>query len=98
MPPAKPLISGQTIGGTFPSAPSAPYTSTAERAAFVLKLNSTGSTQLEAIRGVGGWLASDSPGNIYVAGVDQGDGIPITPGAFQSSYNTLQGCGGDSQI
>src|SRR5580658_3009314 len=87
------IITGQagtnsTIG-TFPPAP-APNVSSSE--SFVLKIDPTGSKILAAIGGVGGMIAMDSQGNIYVAGLETGGGEPTpvsaTAGAFQSAPST----------
>ena len=91
------FVSGQSEGGTFPVTSGAPYKGAGPDPYFILKLDNTGSEILAAIKGIGGSLASDSEGNIYIAGIDQGYGAPITPGAFQSTY-TLQACGGDAQV
>ena len=90
------FVSGQTVGGDFPSTPGAPYIGVNPSAYFILKLNSSGSAILAAIHGIGGRLASDSEGNIYIAGTDQGADT-ITPGAFQATYN-VEGCEGDTQL
>jgi uncharacterized protein (TIGR03437 family) len=74
--------------GVFPPAP-APVVGSSE--SFVLKLDPTGSKILAGIAGIGGMIAMDSQGNIYVAGLQYGDEpspIPVTPGAFQSQPST----------
>ena len=75
--------------GTFPPAP-APVVS--RSGSFVLKLDPTGSKILAAISGVGGMIAMDSQGYIYVAGLQGGVGptppLSATPGAFQSEPAT----------
>ena len=91
------VVSGQTIGGNFPNTPGAPFTSTDTNTYFVLKLNVSGGKLLAAIRGVGGRIATDDQGSIYVAGLDWPSTIPITPGAFQSKY-TLNACAGTGQV
>jgi hypothetical protein len=63
------IVSGQTIGGNFPAAPGAPFTSTDTGTFFVLKLDTTGARVLGAIRGIGGRIASDDQGSVYVAGL-----------------------------
>lgn len=70
--------------GTFPPAP-APVVSDSE--SFVLKLDPTGSKILAGISGVGGLIAMDNQGNIYVTGLQYGDSsnpLAPSPGAFQS--------------
>jgi uncharacterized protein (TIGR03437 family) len=84
------IITGQagtnpTIG-TFPPSP-APVVSSSE--SFVLKLDPTGSKILAAISGIGGMIAMDGQGNIYVTGLQYSVGpaltpIAVTPNAFQS--------------
>jgi uncharacterized protein (TIGR03437 family) len=93
------FISGQTIGGTFPSTPGAPFTSSDGNTVFVMKIDATAGKLLAAVRGIGGLLALDTQGNVYIAGAQNGanTSIPTTPGAFQRSY-VLQACGGDAQL
>jgi uncharacterized protein (TIGR03437 family) len=93
------VVSGQTIGGNFPNTPGAPYTSTDTNTNFVLKLDATGGKLLAAIRGVGGRIATDDQGSIYVAGSQYGGSttIPIHPGAFQSTH-TENACAGTGQV
>ncbi|HWB87272.1 MAG TPA: SBBP repeat-containing protein [Bryobacteraceae bacterium] len=95
------IISGQAIGANlFPSAPGAPYRSTAMNTFFVLKLDAGGARILGAIRGLGGRVALDGPGNIYLAGTAEALGplnLPVTPGAFQSTH-ALNFCGGTGQL
>ncbi|HUA59215.1 MAG TPA: hypothetical protein VML19_10705 [Verrucomicrobiae bacterium] len=92
-------ITGQTDGGGFPTTPGAAVASTATNSWFVMKLDPTGKL-LAAARGAGGLLmALDSQDNVYVTAADiDGPGdVPITPGAFQSTYG-LMVCGGDVQL
>ena len=91
------VVSGQTIGGSFPNTPGAPFTSTDTSTYFVLKLDASGGKLLAAIRGIGGRIAADDQGSIYIAGSDWPTTIPITPGAFQSTHQ-LNGCGGTGQL
>ncbi len=93
------IISGQTIGGVFPITPGAPFNSPDDNSSFVLKLDPTGGKLLASVRGVGGRLALDSQGNVYVAGLQFGGSthVPTSTGAFQSTYQ-LQACGGDAQV
>jgi uncharacterized protein (TIGR03437 family) len=92
------VVSGQTIGGSFPTTPGAPFTSTDTNTFFVLKLDASGGKLLAAIRGVGGRIAADDQGSIYVAGSQYGGTpIPITSGAFQSKY-TFNACAGTGQV
>jgi uncharacterized protein (TIGR03437 family) len=71
----------------FPPAP-APVVSNS--GTFVLKLDPAGAKILGAISGVGGMIAVDGHGNIYVAGAQDPAIVPLpsTPGAFQSQPST----------
>jgi uncharacterized protein (TIGR03437 family) len=93
------IISGQTVGGVFPTTPGAPFNSTDANTFFVMKLDVTGGKLLAAVHGVGGRLALDGQGSVYIAGAQFGanSAIPVTPGAFQSTFQ-LQACGGDAQL
>jgi len=92
------IISGQTVGGVFPTTPGAPFNSTDINTFFVMKLDPTGGKLVAAIHGIGGRLALDGQGSVYIAGqFNLGTPIPITPGAFQSTFQ-LQACGGDAQL
>jgi uncharacterized protein (TIGR03437 family) len=95
----EPIISGQTVGGVFPSTPGAPFNSTDANTFFVMKLDGTGGKLLAAVHGIGGRLALDGQGSVYIAGAQLGgnSAIPVTPGAFQSTFH-LQACGGDAQL
>jgi hypothetical protein len=87
------ILTGQTIanpldGALFPPTSGAPYTSIDTDTYFTMTLDPSGGKILAAIRGIGGDVAIDGQGNVYVAGVEFGDArspIPVTPGAFQSS-------------
>ena len=65
--------------------------------AFVTKLNTTGTALVySTFLGGSGFdfaadIAIDSGGNAYVTG-EAGAGFPVTPGAFQTSFNGAQGC------
>jgi hypothetical protein len=64
-----------------------------------MKLDASGGKLLAAVRGLGGSMASDAQGNIYLAGT-VGSGpttIPTTPGAFQTTFQ-LTACGGAGQL
>jgi uncharacterized protein (TIGR03437 family) len=82
------IITGQagtndTIG-PFPPPP-APVVSSSE--SFVLKIDPTGAKILGGILGIGGMIAMDGQGNIYVTGLQYSDEptpISATPNAFQS--------------
>jgi uncharacterized protein (TIGR03437 family) len=93
------ILSGQTIGGNFPATTGAPFTSADTNTFFVLKLDATGARVLGAIRGIGGRIASDDQGSVYVAGLQLSvpTKIPVTPGAFQSTYQS-NACGGTGQM
>jgi DNA-binding beta-propeller fold protein YncE len=90
------IVSASTDGETFPTPTSGLSTGTTPN--FVLKLDSTGSKLLGAVRGIGGLLALDSQGNVYIAGSEAGETIPVTPGAFQPSAPFLILCGGSGRF
>jgi uncharacterized protein (TIGR03437 family) len=82
------IITGEAgtnnMTGPFPPAP-APTVS--GNGSFVLKLDPAGAKILGAIGGIGGMIAMDGGGNIYVAGLQYGGGptpVSVTPNAFQS--------------
>jgi uncharacterized protein (TIGR03437 family) len=87
------IITGQagtnSMIGTFPPAP-APNVSSSE--SFVLKLDPTGAKILGGISGIGGMIAMDGQGNIYVTGLQYSvaeNALAVTPGAFQSEPMNL---------
>ncbi len=82
------IITGQagtnSMIGQFPPAP-APSVSDSE--SFVLKLDPSGAKILGGISGVGGMIAMDAQGNVYVTGLQYGNPqtpLAVTPNAFQS--------------
>jgi uncharacterized protein (TIGR03437 family) len=82
------IITGQagTNSGTgvFPPAP-APSVSSSE--SFVLKLDPAGAKILGGVSGIGGMIAMDGQGNIYVTGLQYGtpqNPLVVTSNAFQS--------------
>jgi uncharacterized protein (TIGR03437 family) len=91
-------ISGQYNGGTFPTTAGAVVASATPSAAFLMKLG-PGGNLLAAVAGIGGQITLDAQGNLYVAGALYGEPtqIPITSGAFQSTFS-LMACGGDAQV
>ncbi len=94
------ILSGQTIGGAFPTTPNAPFVSSDDSAFFIMKIDPAGANLLAAIRGVGGSILTlDGQGSVYVTGIQLTGPttIPITPGAFQSTYQ-LNLCSGDDQL
>lgn len=55
--------------------------------AFAIKLNPTGTALVYSVllgKGVGGALALDSAGNLYIAGQSFSSSFAVTPGAFQT--------------
>ncbi len=85
-------ITGQA-NGDYPTTPGAFQTvSGGSSEAFVTKLNSTGTALVySTFLGGSGFdfasgIAIDSGGNAYVTG-EAGAGFPVTPGAFQTSFN-----------
>jgi len=93
------IVSGQTIGKSFPTAPGPPFASTDTNTFFVLKLDATGGKLLAAVRGIGGLIALDNQGSIYIAGIAglSYTPIPVTQGAFQPAYQG-HSCSGGGQI
>jgi uncharacterized protein (TIGR03437 family) len=65
---------------SLPGDPAAPLVS------FVMELDSSGTHVLFVMTGVGGNLALDSQGSIYIAGSTSMAGFPTTPGAYQASF------------
>jgi uncharacterized protein (TIGR03437 family) len=94
------ILSGQTIGGVFPLTPNVPFLSEDNSTFFIMKLGPAGATLLSSIRGVGGEiLTMDGQGSVYITGtqLDAPTTIPITPGAFQNTYQSLP-CTGTGQL
>jgi uncharacterized protein (TIGR03437 family) len=94
------ILSGQTIGGVFPISANVPFLSVDTSTFFIMKIDPAGAKLLAAIRGVGGSILTlDGQGSVYITGIQLNDPttIPITPGAFQSTYQ-LNFCGGDAQL
>jgi uncharacterized protein (TIGR03437 family) len=93
------IASGQTVGAGISSTPGAPFTSADTNTDFVLKLDAAGAKLVAAIRGVGGRLATDDQGSIYLAGskYPSGTAIPLSPLAFQTSFD-LRLCAGTGQL
>jgi len=89
------IITGQagtnSMIGPFPPPP-APSVSSSE--SFVLKLDPAGAKILGGISGIGGMIAMDGQGNIFVTGLQYGTEqtpIAITPSAFQSEPTNVCG-------
>jgi uncharacterized protein (TIGR03437 family) len=94
------ILSGQTIGGVFPVSPNAPFVSSDNSTFFIMKIDPAGATLLSSIRGVGGSILTlDGQGSVYITGIQLTDAttIPITSGAFQSTYQMLP-CTGTGQL
>ena len=92
-------LTGYTQSFDFPTSPGAFQTSLgANRAAWVTKLNTTGSalmysTYLGGITSVttpceacGTAIAVDSSGNAYVCGLTAESNFPVSPGAYQTTF------------
>jgi uncharacterized protein (TIGR03437 family) len=86
----------------------APLDSYETTASFVMKLDPLGAKMLASVQGVGGLLALDGGGNVYVAGTYAWNEysadhsplpapapIPITAGAFQGAYQPQECYGGE---
>ncbi len=82
------LLTGQSVGEGFPTAPGAAVASDAINTMYTVKIDRLGATLLAAVRGIGGGrVAMDAAGDLYVAGeVRGGSDIPITAGAFQTEH------------
>jgi len=88
-------IAGETISSNFPTTPGAfsrIYHGNSD--GFVTKLNSDGNALLFSTY-IGGaendtWptVAVDAAGSVYVAGITESADFPVTPGAFDVSYNS----------
>ena len=89
------LLTGQSVGEGFPTAPGAAVASAAINTMYTVKIDRLGATLLAAVRGIGGGrVAMDAAGDLYVAGeVRGGSDIPITAGAFQTEHG-FGSCGG----
>jgi len=82
------IITGQAgTNSNIPPFPPPPAPVVSSSEFFVLKLDPAGAKILGGISGMGGMIAMDSQGNIYVTGLQYSDEptpISVTPGAFQS--------------
>ena len=93
-------VTGYTDSLDFPTTPGAILAGPRRYAggdAFVARLDSTGSSLLYStlLGGKGGDVATDlaidAEGNAYVAGGTESPDFPVTPGAFDTSINSLGG-------
>jgi hypothetical protein len=88
-------IAGETVSSNFPTTPGAfSRTYHGNFEGFVTKLNSDGTALLFSTY-IGGaendtWptVAVDAAGSVYVAGITESADFPVTPGAFDVSYNS----------
>ncbi len=89
------VIGGSVSGTNLPTSPGAfQTTSSGGIEGFIAKLNPTGSAVVYGTY-LGGGLQSDrvngitidSAGNLYTTGQTQNTGFPVTPGAFDITYN-----------
>src|ERR1022692_1911338 len=89
------IITGQAgTNSILPPFPPAPAPTVRSSGSFVLKLDPAGAKILGAIGGIGGMIAMDSGGNIYVTGLQYGSQptpVSVTPNAFQNE--PLNVCG-----
>ena len=60
---------------------------------FVMKLDSTGTHVVFVAAGLGGNLALDAQGYLYIAGATTFQSFPTTPGAYQTSFQFAALCG-----
>ncbi len=90
------ILAGSSLDGTtdFPTTPGAFSTSHAgQNDVFVSRLSGDGSQLMYSTLFGGPGSDSiegfyvDAAGRVYVSGATSADGIPVTPGAFDSSYN-----------
>ena len=88
-------VTGYTWSADFPTTAGAFDINFNGGEAFVTKLNATGSalaysTFLGGSGGeVGNGITVNASGNAYVSGITDSSDFPVTPGAFDSSYNGL---------
>ena len=89
------IITGQAgTNSMLPPFPPAPAPAVSSSGSFVLKLDPAGAKILGAIGGIGGMIAMDGEGNIYVTGLQYGyepTPISVTPNAFQSEPKNVCG-------
>jgi uncharacterized protein (TIGR03437 family) len=89
------IITGQAgTNSTIGRFPPAPAPSVGSSGSFVLKLDPAGARILGGISGIGGMIAMDGEGNIYVTGLQYGTEqtpIAVTPNAFQSEPTNVCG-------
>jgi uncharacterized protein (TIGR03437 family) len=89
------IITGQAgTNSILPPFPPAPAPTVSSSGSFVLKLDPAGAKILGAIGGIGGMIAMDGGGNIYVTGLQYGSQptpVSVTPNAFQNE--PLNVCG-----
>ena len=92
-------VTGHTFSSDFPVTPGAFDTTNIRYDVFVAKLDPTGSSILYATY-LGGFeepfggftdmgfsIAVDTAGNAYVTGITSSPDFPVTPGAFDTTYN-----------
>lgn len=86
-------VTGGTYSSNFPTTPGAFDTSLNGGDAFVVKLNPAGSALAYAtflggsVNDYGWGIAVDEAGSAYVTGDTASGNFPVTPGAFDTSYN-----------
>jgi PKD repeat protein len=91
-------VAGSTDSADFPTTPGAFDTSfNGSTDAYVTKLNSTGSALVystflggSALDSIFGGITVDSAGNMYVTGLTDSIDFPITPYAYDTSFNGNQ--------
>ena len=93
--PGNAYVAGRTLSNDFPTTPGAFDTSNDHGDAFVVKLNLAGSElAYGTFLGGSGWdgaqsIRTDDMGRAYVTGFVSSADFPVTPGAFDTSFNGI---------
>ncbi len=90
-------VTGYTLSTNFPTTPGAPDTThNGGHDVIVTKFNQWGSGLVAStyhggsVDDIGRGIALDPAGNVYVCGYTYSTNFPVTPGAFDTSYNANQ--------
>ncbi|HXV44190.1 MAG TPA: SBBP repeat-containing protein, partial [Anaerolineae bacterium] len=94
-------LTGYTFSSDFQTTPGALDTTLASTDAFLVKLNAGGELAYATLLGGSGGdfgyaLAVDTTGHAYLSGFTDSTDFPVTPGAFDTSFNT--GYSGDAFV
>ena len=83
------FLTGETVGGNFPTTPGSLQPAYPVDTFFVLRLGAAGDRLIYSVGGVGeSSIAVDAQNNAYILGASfyaDGSDVPITPGAYQST-------------